>query len=260
MYQDILAKAGLSANEALIYEFMLKNGTLPAGEIIKKTPLKRGVVYNVLSSLEKRGLVQEQEQGKIARFAPTHPEKLREILQAKEQEAYQADKLLTASWSNLLSDFNLSSGKPGVRVLEGLEGIKIVNEDSLHAKEMIRTYADIEAVDKYIPEINRAYVRKREKLGIKKRVIALDSPYARKALANYHRQVTDVRLIDHQKFPFTSTMQIYDGKIAVSSLSGHCIGLIIEDRAIYEMQRSLFDFAWSQAETLPQPKGFSKTQ
>lgn len=257
MYKDLFTSLGLSANEAIVYEYLLKNGESSAGAIIKKTPLKRGVIYNCLEELTKKDLITEQHMaktkggGKIAYFAPNHPQKLEEYVENEKSRLEKVQKTLDLSLPAILSDFNLISGKPGVKFYEGIEGIKKVLADSLTAKSTIYSYADLEAVVTHIDNINRAYVKKRDELGLKKKVIFIDSPFARKYLKNYHRETTYMKFIDHKLYPFNSIMQIYDGKISYVTLSKNSkIGVIIEDKNIYQMHKSIFKYVWSKAESL----------
>jgi len=256
MYKDIFTQLGLSSSESIIYEYLLKNGQSTVGEIIKKTPLKRGVAYNILSDLIKKDLVSEKKikigrrKEKVAHFIPNHPEKLRKHLENKKGQLDKVEKTLNANLLTLVSDFNLVSGKPGVRFFEGIEGVKKVLEDSLIVKEIIYSYADLEAVVKHIDKINKDYVRKRDKLGVKKRVIFVDSPFARNYLKNYHRETTFMKFINHKLYPFNSVMQIYNGKVSYITLSSTSkIGIIIEDKNIYQMHKSLFEYAWSKAQS-----------
>jgi len=256
MYKDIFKDINLSPGESIIYEYLLKNGESPAGEIIKKTTLKRGLVYKVLSNLKEKGLVIEkksipskkQGKSKISHFLPNHPEKLREFIETEKKKLDQAKNTLEATMPSIISDFNLIFGKPGVRFFEGLEGIKNVLSDSLRSKEIIYSYADLEAVVKFIDKVNKEYSEKRDNLNIKKKVIFIDSPFARNYLKNYHRKTTFMKFIDHKLYPFNSVMQIYDGKISYITLSSTSkIGVIIEDKNIYQMHKSLFEFAWLNA-------------
>jgi HTH-type transcriptional regulator, sugar sensing transcriptional regulator len=261
MYQDLLIQNGLNKNEAVIYEYLLKNGDSPAGLIIKKTPLKRGVVYNALASLTKKDLIAERKRNKIAIFSPAHPDKLAELAESREIEIAGAKRALKSSLPTLVSDFNLISNRPGVRYFEGLDGVKKVLDDTLTAKEVIYSYADVEAVVKYIEDINRSYVKKRDRLKIKKRVITIDSPFLRKYLKNYYKQVTDIRFIDHSLYPFSSVVQIYDGRVAYISLSkkNHS-AIIVSDKNIYRTEKSIFDFVWQHSKSFDQLGTLSKPQ
>lgn len=248
MYKDILTQISLSGNEAIVYEYLLKNGESPAGEIIKKTPLKRGVVYNALADLVKKGLANEKKKDKIAYFSPSHPEKLREYAENKESEIKKAKTSLEANLPAIISDFNLVSGKPGVRIYEGKAGLTKVLNDSLNSKTEILTFADIEGMEKYLGRENDKYVQKRKVLGIKKRGIVADTPYARKYLKAYDKSVTEIRFIDGEKFPLFLEMEIYDNKISFMTFSDkQLIGVIIENEEIYKTQKSIFELAWSHA-------------
>ncbi len=263
IYKDIFTQLGLSENEAIVFEFLLNTGETTAGEIIKTTPLKRGVVYNALADLIDKSLINKinkvprdaksKQVKKIAYFSPNHPQKLKEYLETQEKTLQKAKNTLEANLPALVSAFNLVSGKPGVKYFEGIEGIKKVLEDTLTSRETIMAYSDIVAIYKYISGINREYVRKREKLKIKKRGIIIDSPKARKILKNYHPTITENKFIDSKLFPFNSIMQIYDGKVAYITLSDkNMIGVIIEDKNIYQMHKSIFEHTWKHAKTLDQ--------
>jgi sugar-specific transcriptional regulator TrmB len=251
MYKDIFTQIGLSDNEAIVYEFLIKNGKVTAGDIIKKTTLKRGVIYNTLENLRKKDVISKRTKNKVSYFSPQHPEKLKELADEKETELQKAERNLEANMPELTSQFNLSTGKPGIKFFEGVEGVKKVLEDSLRSKEEIYTYADIEAIVKHIDKINQEYVQKRDKLNIKKRAILIDSPFARKYLKNYHRTTTDMKFIKHNINNFNTVMQIYDGKISYITLTSKIkIGAIIEDQNIYQMHKSLFKFSWNNAEEI----------
>jgi sugar-specific transcriptional regulator TrmB len=252
MYKDIFTQIGLSDNEAIVYEFLIKNGEVTAGDIIKKTPLKRGVVYNALENLRKKGAISKKTKNKVSYFTPQHPERLRKYAEEKENEIKKAERNLEANMPKLISDFNLVSGQPGIRIYEGREGLVKVLNDSLNSKTEILTYAQIKGMEKYLGRDNDKYVRKRKELKIKKRGIVADTPYARKYLKNYDRSVTEIRLIDGKKYPIYLEMEIYDGKVSFLTFSEKkLIGVIIENKEIYESQRSIFELVWANATPFP---------
>lgn len=256
MYKDLFISSGLSENEAVIYEYLLKHGKVKAGEIIKNTDLKRGIVYLVLADLIRKNLVTEEKVGSkgsrgkaiVSEFSPNHPESLRSYLEEEEKRLKKAENNLESNFSALISDFNLTSGRPGVRYFEGLQGVKKVLWDTLTSKETLYSYSDIEAIVKYIDKVNLEYVKEREKREIKKKAILIDSPFARNYLGGYHTTITENKFVDAKLFPFNSLMQIYDGKVAYVTLSEkNMIGVIIEDKNIYQMHKSLFEFTWLHA-------------
>ncbi len=245
-YFQTLTQAGLEADQAHVYEALLQNGPLTAGRIHQRTPLKRGLVYKVLEELQALGLVTKKDAlGKVAIFEPAHPLKLKELAETKEKQAKQAQGALEGVLPQLTSQFNLASGKPGVRFFEGRDGIWEVLKDSLTAKGEIYSYADIESIVKYINEINQKYVATRERLKIQKKGIVLDTPFNRKYLSDYHTTVTDVKLISYNSPAFESVMQIYDNKVSYITLSpDKMIGVIIDDPRIYQLHKWLFEWSW----------------
>jgi len=265
MYEKILQQIGLNEKEAIVYETLLESGPVEAREILKKVSKKikttRSNLYNIMAALEERGLsIEKIKKGKNL-FEAESPTKLLEVLEESVKKTNQAQQNLAMALPELSSLYNLTTQKPVVQFYEGVEGIKKVLADSLTSKQIIYTYADVEAIVKYFDEINKDYVKKRDALGIKKRGIMVDSEFVRNYLKDYHRGTTNTRLIDGKLYPFHSVMQIYDGKISYITLSDKSmIGVIIEDQTIYQLHKSIFEYTWSTAKDFDQPRAFSKAQ
>ena len=167
MYEQFLNQIGLTKEQSVVYQALIQGGLIPARGITQKVGIKRGLVYKVLEQLIEMGLAEKRDNvAKIALFSATHPNNLKNIIEKRNQEIKNAEVSLDSIMNKLTSDFNLVSGKPNVQFFEGMEGMKKVLEDSLSSQTEIYSYADIEAIQKYIPDINADYVRKREKFNI----------------------------------------------------------------------------------------------
>lgn len=253
MYSEILTQLGLNQSQIEVYNHLLTGGEQPAAKISLKTSLNRTNVYNVLAELARLGLVEETPKGQAKKGAKTtyrliHPNKLRDLLESKSKELQQAQTSLASSLPRIISDFNLAVGRPGVRFYEGNEGLAKVMEDSLTAQSEILTYVDAEAVEKYIKKENDAYVKKRRKLGKKKKILVPDSEFNKKFFQALGSAQTDVRYLDFAMPEFSAAMQIYDDKITyITMQSKKMIGIIIEDELIAKMHKSLFEYNWSTA-------------
>jgi len=248
MYEPSLTQIGLSYAQSVVYETLLKNGRLTAGKIALKTPYKRGLVYKTLEDLVKMELIDKKEEPKkVAIFEVKHPLELKDFAEKKEQQAKDAKMALQGMISSLVSEYNLVSGRPGIKFYEGIEGIKEVIYDTFTSDEVIYTYSDPESVEKYIKKINDQYTRERDKRKLNKKIIFPDSPLARKLIKNYHKQTTEMRIMPVEK-NFVSIMQIYSNKISYITLSDkNKIGVIIENESIYEMHKLLFEFNWENS-------------
>lgn len=253
-HTQTLQKAGLSESQAIVYEALLTMGSERAGNLAKHTPLKRTLVYRILEDLSALGLIEKEEKpGAVALFTPKHPSSLRSLVEKREEATRQAQEVLGGLLPTLTSRFNLKSGAPGVLVYEGKEGIEKVLNDSLNSKTEILTYADIEPIVKYIDAINRRYASRRDKLGIDKRALLLDTPFAREYMSDYHRLSTDVKLVTLENVPpFQSAMEIYDNRVAyITFAPDKMMGVIIHDPYLYEMHKYLFEYAWKMSQAMP---------
>ncbi len=245
-YRESLVKAGLDKSQASIYEAMVKIGPSPASDIARAAGIGRPLSYKVLEELIALGLAEKKEKpGKVARFSAAHPLKLKEIVEKRLEKASGARTALEGVIGRLTSDFNLQSGKPGVRFFEGPGGIRECISDALTSKTDIYSYVDIAAIEKHIPDISREFAKARQKLGLKKKNIGIDTPENRAEIEGYYTDVTEERLIPWSTAEFGTVMQIYDSKISYMTLGEQMIGVIVADPHIYEMHKSLFEFTWN---------------
>jgi len=254
-FNSTLQDAGLSTDQAVIYELLIKLGQKPASDLTKSLPnthsLSRPQVYKVLDELIARGLVEKHNPaGKVASFSVTHPENLEKQIHIEKQRRDEQFERANKHLPQLTSLFNLTAGKPGVQYFEGKDGLWQVLEDTLTATEEILTYADVEAINQYIPELNAEYVALREDKHVKKRGLVVDSPAARKFLASYTWQVTTTKLIPRTAAlgVFQTIIQIYDNKVSYMTMSEHhLIGIIITDQFIANTHKFLFESMWQVA-------------
>ena len=251
MYDSSLEKAGLTGSQARVYEALLNRGRLPAGEISRLSGLKRGLTYKVLEELEKLGLVQKNESRRgVAEFEPRHPARLTELAENREREARNAQSILAGIIGQLTSDFNLISGRPSVLFYEGREAVLKIAADSLTATDEILSYIGNEALDKYWPKENRAYVKKRIEKRIRKRLISPDTPYTREIAVRFPDQLIESRVIPASQ-TLETVVQIYGNKVSFLTLGGEAtVGIIVDDHYIAKMHRTIFEYVWSVAQPI----------
>lgn len=252
IYSQLFSKLGLSESQAKVYEFLIKNGTKTAGEISKKTEIKRGLTYNALSELEKKGIISQNTKTKITTFSPNHPESLREYIETKEKEVKDTKLSFETILPSIISDFNIISDKPGVRYFEGYDGIKKVFEDFLRDNNggEILNFCHMEdyANDKKLFEIGLNFIKNREILKIKQRTII---PVNEKKISedlNLDDKKPSMEEISYiSNHSFDSDVILYNNKIAIISAkkAKKPIGIIIENKEIFNTFRSIFDLVWN---------------
>ena len=251
MQEKLLLSLGLSGVQAEILACLLANGPQKASNIAKITKRPRGVAYKGLEELQDLGLVLKKgTKAGISIFAPEHPANLEKVMENREKQLNKTKKELAASLPDLISAYNLANNKPGVKFYEGDEGIEKSLEDTLSSQTIIYTFADIEAVEQNIKTINDAYAKKREKIGIKKRIIVADTPFNHKFFKGFNSTLTEIRFLPPKFYNFSSGLQIYDNKISYQIISADSqLAVIIEDKNVYQMNKLIFEYIWETLAT-----------
>lgn len=244
--EKILIEAGLSEEQALIYASLLDKGPMKAGPISSWTGIKRGLVYKVLDQLENMGLISKKGgEGTVAIFSPSHPERLREIMEQKEKALALAKETVLFSLGSLSSKFNLQTGKPNVQFFEGKEAIERITGDYPRDDKEIREWIDISEAMKIMRENTVSYLKERIKKGISKRMIVSNTEENKDYTKN-GGELTSFRIINKN---LPTAIQVYDNTVAMLTLSKEkSIGLLIEDKEIAETLKNIFDNVWEKAE------------
>lgn len=244
--EKILIEAGLSEEQAAVYSALLDKGAMKAGPISTWTGIKRGLVYKVLDQLENMGLVSKNENsGSVTVFSPSHPERLREIMEQKEKSVALAKETLSFSLGSLSSKFNLLSGKPNIQFFEGKEAIERITSDYPKTETEIRQWIDISEAMKNMGENTVSYLKERIKKNISKRMIVSQS----EENINYAKNGSELTSFKFINKNIPTALQVYDNTVAMLTLSkDKNIGLIIEDKDIAETIKNIFDTLWEKSE------------
>jgi sugar-specific transcriptional regulator TrmB len=255
MYQKQLLQIGLTKTQANTLDFLLENGENKASDIARAVKQPRGAIYKALDELLALELVEKREKtGQIALFRPLHPRKLEKVLEKRENTLRQSKGTLDEILPNLTSAFNLTVNRPGVKFYEGEEGFKKVLYDTLMSKTEVYMIINREALSNQekFAEINDEYKRRRIRAGIKKKIIRVgkkpDNPAPMQTRDKEYEAITEVRYADRDTVPFKASIQIYDNKISYQLIDGdNIIGILIEDKNIFELHKATFDLIWSNS-------------
>ncbi len=251
-FEQHLIQAGLSGEQARLYESLIKNGSSTVSDTARRANVSRTLAYKVFAELDTLGLVEKNESsGKTIRFTATHPLRLKELLEKRARDTKDALSALEGVIGQMTSEYNIAGGMPGIEFFEGMSGISDALDDTLTAKEVIYTYADLKAIDDVYRDLNKDYLERRKKLGIKKRGLLADTPFTRNMLSGYDVSVTDSRLIQYAKEPSKTIVQMYDGKTSYIVMDRvEPVSIIIHDPNITATNRAIFEVLWNHATSL----------
>jgi len=126
-----LAGFGLNEVESAVYSAALELGSRQVSKIAKQAGLNRTYTYDILSSLAKKGLVQEVVKNNVKHFSCASPERLVDLLEVEESKLAKQKKVLLSALPQLEKMQNPFSGQPAVRYFQGVDAIKTVFEDTL---------------------------------------------------------------------------------------------------------------------------------
>jgi HTH-type transcriptional regulator, sugar sensing transcriptional regulator len=233
----ILRKIGLNDKEAVIYLALLENGPLTISGIAKASNLHRPAIYQLLPTLEKRGLVSISIKGKLKYYAAESPEKLK-ILVGNLNETLQA------ALPDLEAIYNSTGSRPVVKFFIGKDGIKNVFLDlvtSLKRGDIYYRYTsnkDLDKTEKYLP---RDYRKIRDEKQLERYIIN-NVESAQQKSPNLNRTVKTMPP-GFNPFDQEVSMLIYGDKIAFLDFNTET-AITIENKKIAEFQKILFKFIY----------------
>lgn len=139
MDMDILSlelrKLGLKEKEAKVYLAGLELGPEPLQNIARKAEITRPTAYEIVRTLEGKGLFREMQQGKKRLFVANSPEKILHILRLQKRELEEKEREFIRIIATLESRYE----KKGLQVYKGKEGLEALEEQILFtsAKEIV---------------------------------------------------------------------------------------------------------------------------
>ena len=240
-YTETLQKVGLSKGEANIYVACIAMGEAPASVIAQKIDMNRSTTYVYLKVMEKNGWIGSTEINGVQLFYAKEPDLL---LRRAEQSV---DALRQALPDLRALSGRISSKQPRVQYYPGIEGVKTVLEDTLTAKEIIRTLGDADLIVANLKSYYDDYIKRRIAAGIHTRAVLNAGEVGKKFFEKSREELREVRLVA-KTFAMPNEIKIYDGKVAIMSHKSPYGGVLIHDKAIYETQKSIFEMAWQFAE------------
>ena len=253
MFSNELQNLGLTKTQAGVLDYLFEHGEAKAGDIAKNVSHPRGVVYKTLEELLALELVEKLEkENQIARFRAAHPQNIEQVLEEKEKKLDQNKKAWQELLPQLVSSYNLTLNKPGIKFYEGEEGLEKVLYDTLTSKTEVYLFFNREAMaeEDNFDEINKEYKKRRIKAGVRKKIIRVGKkPELTFGVADdKYDALTEIRYLEKVTYPFKANIHVYDGKISYLIMEkGKVIGILVQDKNIYELNKSWFEMMWDIA-------------
>ncbi len=246
-----LQRLGLSEHEATLYTIMLAHQKSTVQQLGVWAPFPRTMLYYVLKQLGEKSLVTSKKDNWKTVYIAEDPEKLYDILHAKEKEFEIEKDKIKEIIPQLKHKYNLAGKRLSVRVFEGVEEYEKALNDCVQSKA-----TELFSFEKFLDkkpgrETREGFERRRVLRKIKKNILFFEDSDSLNILAKtQYNDFTNYRGIqDKSLVPFDTDMTLYEDKILYTNYNDthEPIAILIEDKNLYNMQKSIFDMLWSNA-------------
>ena len=230
-----LKELGLSDYEEKAYSALVKLGKTSASAVSRESGVSYGKIYEVLASLERKGLAATIPE-KTKMFAATDPSNLLKIVDSKEKELSRLRK----SISEMKQVYEMHE-KEIVQVAKGKRNFyKIIREMPVSKKF---DYS-IKYTSEYNPEFVRN-VRNMVKKGVDVKALARYDSETRNEAEKWLKINRNIRKIENEGVAFS----INESEVIIALINNNTI-LSIKDKAFVEIMKTLFTDAYKNSEMI----------
>ncbi len=252
MHKEYLHEIGLTEDQIVIYMTLLEYGSAQAARISILSKLKRSFVYKILHQLIDLGLAEKDESGKVAKFTPTHPSIIKEMFNSKLESLEKARGSLDDTLDEMVSKYNLISGKPNVQFFEGKKGLKKVYEDIISTKKDISLFRS--AHDKDHTEtlsLIQNQLKKQASYHIKTKAITPEKDGSKNAIiTGDDTNLVERRVLKKSEFSIPAQIIVFGNKVGITSFKNGIFTTIIDNKDISESFQKIFDQLWDKSKDL----------
>lgn len=242
--KDELHAIGLKEKEIEVYLTLLTLGKGTISEISRKSGIKRTSIYQHLNVFLEKNLASKTIVKKRIYYCAENPKKLVSLLEREGQDIENKKTRIEKIIPELNSLYASSFNKPNIVFYEGKEGIRNAYE------QMTDTWQNVYSIfspqsffNLFTFEENNAILILLEKRGVRlyNLVEKSDKAIERLKIKEYNHFIKSKLLPDNLKF--STDVLVADNRIALISFDS-LTAIIIEDKAIANMQRNFIEFIW----------------
>ncbi len=240
-WKKLLKTLGFTDSEAVLYLASIEMGPAPVQDLARRAKVSRVTTYAVIESLSERGLMSSVEKGKKKLFVAESPERLVSFVHGRVTEMQATLKEVEGTLNEL--KLMQKGEKPVVKLFEGREALKAIEDDLLATKpEMVQEFGNVDAIKQLYPlEMRQEFFREFGKLKTKRHLIYLTKD---KSVSGDEKQ--HIKVYPATEKEFFGDIFIYENKVALSTLRGKQISILIESQDIADTLRALFEHSWKK--------------
>jgi sugar-specific transcriptional regulator TrmB len=239
MNPQLLQKVGLSKSQAETYLVLIEKGQLTPPQVADLTHESRTNTYMILQKLDNLGLVEKVTSSKKLAYQPLNPIALEKLAEDHRIETVNSEQQIKQNMPQMLSYFYSFTEKPGIRLLQGLDGLKEIYQDTLRTKEDIyfmRTPVEVKFLGE---DFFEEYKKKRAALGITTHAYTVGPPTLRRSYDDKLNKMVRT-WIELDSYTAPVEINVYGSKVSYLVYGDEVMGVIIQSQQIADSMRQMF--------------------
>ncbi|MFC1697678.1 TrmB family transcriptional regulator [Nanoarchaeota archaeon] len=226
-----LEKMGLTRNESIVYLSLLKLGSTGAQNIIKESELHRSRVYDVLESLQTKGLVSYVIKDFKKYFQAVSPEKLLDYIEEQKEAVKQIIP-------ELKKVEGMKKEEIKAAIYKGKEGLKTIHNELLKEGKDVRVLGAkgliFDELQYFMPDFERKRIKKNINW-----IILWDKEKVKKKILKHRKKVKGKVL--PKGFDSKGVVNICGNKVAIVAWKErYPTGFMIDNKDIADSFRKWF--------------------
>ena len=246
----ILEKVGLTRPEREVYLAGLKTGPVLASSLASTVGITRQHIYDILNSLEEKGLVSTTGSKYNKRFQMEDPIQLKNFLERKKRNIEKIEKQVDLLNIELKSAEKIEKGAPQINFYDDIEGIKNIWERSFNCKEdEILSIAPIkDIVETLGRDFVEYYLENRLKKNKVSRTLRVKPKEVTDDWFNLHSEQKRLVKFLPQNINISSTFLVYDDTVSIISSKKENFGFTLKSEELAQSIKAIFEALWTKAD------------
>ncbi len=247
---EILQQIGLTSSESKVYLALVERGKSKVSEILSEAKLNSGRIYEILESLEEKGLVSSIKEEKTKYFTASPPKRVIDYLNAKIDNVNKQKINYEKTLPELQKRYEEMQEETNVEVFLGVKGQKTAYEILFAEAKKDRTKEVIvngivkwDSYSKEYIDLLRFYVFKKRK-ELKLKVKKIINPSAKKNLAEIKEDNAEIRTLPYESM---TAIQVLGEVTLIQLQTKPLIAIIIRNKQTAEDYKKQLKFLWSIA-------------
>ncbi len=247
MIESILQEVGLTKNEIKVYLALLDLGESKTGEILHKSGLNSGKIYEILDSLKRRGLVSVVIRNNVQYFSPAEPQRLFDYLEEERTKLKEKQEDFRKIIPDIMKKINSRKQDAKVEVYYGFQGMKTAYSKEIprYKKGAISYIFGVTAYKNYEKKVNdffsNSIMPKREAAKVEARRIFSEDSRNEKG---YYQKGAKTKYL-----PYSSpvSINVMGDLITIGIITEEPLVISIESAEVAKSFIQQFDFLWEIA-------------